>query len=120
MSYTCQHCHRPYTGRAIGTHERFCPKRPEVAAATLAAMSDPERPGFARRSVDYERAGSGTGATSIKALVAHFGSWIDACEHFGLRVPSVRGGNGRRELNAPLAEWERHACARRGRLEFAG
>ena len=115
----CQHCHRPYRGRAIGTHERFCPERPEVAAATLAAMTDPERPGFARRSYDYQCAASGTGATSIKALVQHFGCWIDACEHFGLSVYSVRGGHGRRELNAPLTDDERHACARRGRLEFA-
>ena len=117
---TCQHCHRLYANRSVGIHEHFCPERPEVAAAILAAMTDPERPGFARRSMDYQAAASGTGATSIKALVAHFGSWIDACEHFGLSVRSVRGGNGRRELNAPLTEWERHACARRGRLEFAG
>jgi hypothetical protein len=115
----CQHCHRPYNGRAIGTHERFCPDRPEVAAATLAAMTNPERPGFARRGADYQAAASGTGATSIKALVAHYGSWLEACEHFGLLVPSVRGGSGRKELNAPLTDDERHACARRGIVEAA-
>jgi hypothetical protein len=120
MSYNCCYCHRPYTGRAIGTHERFCPERPEVAAAILVAMTDAERPGFAVQQHAYEPAASGTGASSIKALVKHYGSWIAACEHFGLRVYSIRGGHGQPRLNAPLTEWERHACARRGRLEFAG
>jgi hypothetical protein len=116
----CQHCQRPYNGRAIGTHERFCPERPEVAAAIMAALPDPDRPGFARRSDDYERAASGTGATSIKALVKHFGSWLAACERFGLRVHSLRGGSrGCIGLNAPLTDDERHACARRGVVEFA-
>jgi hypothetical protein len=120
VTQTCCYCRRAYGGRAIGTHERFCPERPEVNAATLRVLTDTARPGYAKTQIDYESAAGGTGAASIKALVQHYGTWPAVCEHFGLQVFSTRGGRGSAALNAPLAEWERNACARRGRLEFAG
>jgi hypothetical protein len=116
----CQHCHRPYNGRAIGTHERFCPERPEIAAATQRLLTDATRPGYAVRQRDYEAATAGTGAATAKVLVRHFGSWQAVCTRFDLRIFSVRGGSGKSALNAPLADDELHVCARRGRLEFAG
>ena len=112
---TCQHCGRTVGGgSALVRHERSCTNNPVAYAATVAIMADIAQPDMAVRSHVYaRRKSSAPDAISDRTLVIRYGSWPAACAAFGFGAPCS-------DLNAPLTEWERHACARRGRLEFAG
>ena len=115
LTATCRYCGcERRAGAALVQHERACIANPVAHAATLAILTDPDNPGMAIKSHVYAKRVRGVpDAISDITLRHRFGSWSEVCAY------SIRGGHGQPRLNAPLTECERHACARRGRLEFA-
>ena len=114
LTATCRYCGcERRAGAAMVQHERACIANPVAHAATLAILTDPDNPGMAIKSHVYAKRVRGVpDAISDITLRHRFGSWSEVCAYFGFGV-------GRAGLDAPLTECERHACARRGRLEFA-
>ena len=117
---TCPHCGRQIHAGRIWMHEPRCPARPDVYAATHAVLIDPDNPDRARSQNEYRRMSPGTEAASPSNLIEHYGSWHAVVLAHGL-ISLARRHHGDRakvaSLNAPLSDDERHACARRGRLE---
>lgn len=120
-SATCPHCNRAYSISSVATHAHFCPERADIYAANLRIMTHPTREGYAVSLRTYRATQPGTGATSHRILVAYYGSWVLACQRYGLK-PLTAGRPARDRaggLNAPLTDAERHACTRRGMIEAA-
>lgn len=125
MTTTCPHCGRAYANSVFPLHFDCCLHRPEIGAAVRVALADPDNPGYAlgRRRFD-----SVAQRVSSRTLLREFGTWMNACKHFGLKPISAKPSTTRpatakprrvNPLDAPLSEAEAHACARRGMAEAA-
>jgi hypothetical protein len=86
----CPHC-----GRAVGNRHyvALCPADPEVYAAIGALLADPNLPGMAASTNDYERnrhAPDGqTLAPSADTLARFYGGWAAVCAEYRLTPPST-------------------------------
>lgn len=115
MTVACPHCGRQFVsvGGNYNIHVSMCPEQPEIAEAIRVALTDPDRPGRAVTVHEYNRRKRGTVASRSGMLIQMYGGWRKVCERFGLQRTKTNG------LDAPLTEWERHACALRGMAERA-
>jgi hypothetical protein len=86
MMHRCRYCHAAHGASFIALHEARCLQNPAVRAATLAALTDPDRPGVAIASDEYDRRAAQYGAIPRSTLRGMFGSWAATCAAFGLAV----------------------------------
>lgn len=84
---TCRHCNAVHDADKIAAHEARCPSSPSVHAATVALLSDPAAPGYARGRDEYTALSAvHPHATPRHVLLALHGSWRAACEAYGLKM----------------------------------
>jgi hypothetical protein len=92
----CRYCNAPHDANKLARHECFCADNPDVRAATLAALADPDLPGTARSTQDYRRAAEGTRALTDGTLLRRYGDWRAVAESFGLEWRGYTRKNTRR------------------------
>jgi hypothetical protein len=86
MTHRCRYCHAAHGASFIALHEARCLQNPAVRAATLKALTDPDRPGVAIASDEYDRRAAEYGAIPRSTLRGMFGSWAATCAAFGLAI----------------------------------
>jgi hypothetical protein len=86
MTHRCRYCNAAHGASFIALHEARCLQNPAVRAATLKALTDPDRPGVAIASDEYDRRAAQYGAIPRSTLRGLFGSWAATCAAFGLAV----------------------------------
>ncbi len=103
----CTHCGKAYDDRTVAAHEARCIANPTVHAATLTALSDPDKPGHALAPVEYGVRQAGTAAAGRESLQYLYKNWAGVCEAFGLIPPPLRGAkSGTRSARRTAEEIE--------------
>ena len=82
----CPHCNKSFATGVMSRHAAVCPDNPDVAPRIAAAIEDANAPGFAVTAMEYAEISKGASIPGIKAIKAHYGSWRNAVQHFGLQL----------------------------------
>ena len=86
----CPHCGMELYPHTARRHVRLCPRNPAQRAGIVAALSDPQRPGYAVSYYAYDRRAQRLHAPSTALLFRAWGSWMAVCAAFGLRYDGRR------------------------------
>lgn len=80
----------PYCGATTTrVHPPRCPDNPDVRARILAALTDPDKPGYAISKNRYTLHSSALNLPAELTLKRHYGSWAAFVAAFGLKSPPV-------------------------------
>lgn len=87
---TCPHCGRTTSSHeGLTQHARRCERNPDVRAAIMALLPDPDNPGRARAQQEYDALAKAHRTTRAETLVQKYRSWTNVCTALGL-LPDVR------------------------------
>ena len=98
----CPHCGRELLVSNFSTHVAVCVRDPATHARIAAVLPDPDRPGYAISSVEYNRLSGRLRLPSVESIRRQYGSWMNACAAFGLK--SVNRYSGYRSPATSEAE----------------
>lgn len=90
--HTCPHCGRLLLVQNVSAHAPACVRDPANHARVAAVLPDPDRPGYAVSSIEYNRLSGRLRLPSLESLRREYGSWMNACRAFGLKSVNRYGG----------------------------